>query len=744
MECQGARPRAKATHSRVDPMIRRTTPYGILESVPVRDCEIFPSIPGHRVVLGLWLLIGVLLRLTLLERYPLPIHQDELSNTYDGWSIAQTGSDRFGSRWPFVVRGFGEPDYRPALQAWLDAASTGVLGFSTTAGRLPSALIGVVALILIYPYVRTLAGRATALVAVALAAVSPWHVLFSRLAHEGTSLPPFFVMASLLLWQRAVIHRYSTPALAMLGCCLGLMSNAYHATRLIALLLFAAAAVDSGWTTWRRTRSARRTLPRLLALGAAAGLGAFPQMWVMLTDPRHFFARAADRLLWNRPEGGPAWSYLANLLKNLAPDHLFLSFGKFNFLSIGRGLPIEVAFFYVGLTATWFVLRRTRRRSLLQLSLCLLVCNLPAALTEVGPHALRASGTSILLPVFSALGVLVAGRLLVWLVSRSPHHPVPTRGVARVWLAVFLVATALTGGMLVARYAGSEQLQGIDQQNHLVKLGEWLGKHQASYERVIMEEFGNQAYLFIAAFSGMTPAEFQSAQKTIQPEPPGYWDVCYALGKYRVLDPFTAYRDWQREGSPRWLVVTRLGRPEMTRLVHRIDSPDEPVFLSEYVPGWRPLAELKGEPVPVSALTPTKVDCAFAPPKMNRAWDDLPLVTGGVQYASGIGVHAPCALTFAVPPGVHGFGATVGLSDDVRNHEIADVVFELRDQDGRMLYDSGVLTPRDAPRRISIALEGVTSLTLVVGEGRNGRDFDHAHWVNAAFLRRVPGSPGGP
>jgi 4-amino-4-deoxy-L-arabinose transferase-like glycosyltransferase len=701
--------------------------------------ETFPALPGHRVVLGLWLLVGVLLRLTFLGSYPLPIHQDELSNIYDGYNIAETGADRFGSRLPFVVRGFGEPDYRPALQAWLDAGSIGVLGFSTAAGRLPSALLGVVALLLVYPYVKTLAGRSTALVAVALAAVSPWHVLFSRMAHEGTSLPPFFVIVTLLLWQRAVIRRYTAGSVAALGLCLGLMSNAYHATKLIALLLLITAAADTSWTTWRRTRSTRRTLPPLLALGGAALLGALPQIWVMLMDPHHFFARAADRLLWNRPEGGPVWSYLINLLRNLAPDYLFLSFGQYNSLSIGRGLPIEVAFFYIGLVACWLALRRTHRRSLLQLSLCLLFCNLPAALTEVGPHALRASGTSILLPVFSALGVFATGRLLMWAVSKWQHGPTLPRSTERAFLAIVLIATAAIGATLVARYFGSEEMRGINQQNSLVKLGEWLGRHQAPYERVVVEEFGNQTYLFIAAFSGMTPAEFQRTEKTIRAEPQDYWDVWYSLGKYRVADPFLAYQDWQRSGSPSWLVVTRLGRPEMTRVVHEIDSLDQPIFLSEYVPGWTPLAASENEPIPLSSLSPTKINCSFLPPKNNRAWDDLPLVIGGVQYTNGIGMHAPCAMSFAVPAGIEGFSALVGISEEVRMCTMADVVFELRDQNGRVLYDSGVVTASDPPRRIKIGLAGVTTLTLAAGEGRNGRDCDHADWVNAAFLTRLPG-----
>ena len=50
-----------------------------------------------------------------LDQYPLGAHQDELSNIYGGYSISETGANRFGDRYPLLVRGFGERDYRPAL-----------------------------------------------------------------------------------------------------------------------------------------------------------------------------------------------------------------------------------------------------------------------------------------------------------------------------------------------------------------------------------------------------------------------------------------------------------------------------------------------------------------------------------------------------------------------------------------------------------------------------------------------------
>lgn len=495
--------------------------------MPTRAREHFPTLPGHRVVLGGFLLIGVLLRLLFLGDYPLPMHQDELSNAYDGYCLAETGADRFGSRFPFIVRGFGNLDYRPALQAWLSAASVSVLGFSVAAGRLPSALLGVLALVLLWQYMHTLAGRAAALAAVALGALSPWHVLYSRIAHEGTSLPPFFVIAALLLWQRALLRRYSARSLAAVGFCLGLATSSYQATKLIALGLFVAVALDALWTTWRRTRSVRRLLVPLAVLAGAALLGALPQVWVMLTDPAHFFSRASDRVLWHRGEAGLVMPYLRNLVANLSPRYLFLSFGEYNFLSIARGLPVEVVFFYVGLAGSWFALKRTRRRSLVHLVVALVLCNLPAALTENEPHALRASGTSILLPALSALGIVVVGCLLLWAVSRLSGADAVRSGVGGAYLAVVLAAVVAFGGARVAAYVGSEEMRDIQQQHVLVRLGERLGALQSDYAGVVVEPFGIQAYLYVAAFAGISPADFQRMDKVILPET---WDRCTALG----------------------------------------------------------------------------------------------------------------------------------------------------------------------------------------------------------------------
>ena len=85
--------------------------------------------------------ISFFVRVYQLENYPLQINNDELSNIYDGYSIAETGADRWGNKYPIILRGFGRGDYRPPMNAWICAASIKIFGYSIFAGRFPFALI---------------------------------------------------------------------------------------------------------------------------------------------------------------------------------------------------------------------------------------------------------------------------------------------------------------------------------------------------------------------------------------------------------------------------------------------------------------------------------------------------------------------------------------------------------------------------------------------------------------------------
>jgi len=136
----------------------------------------------------------------------------------------------------------------------------------------------------------------------------------------------------------------------------------------------------------------------------------------------------------------------------------------------------------------------------------------------------------------------------------------------------------------------------------------------------------------------------------------------------------------------------------------------------------------------LSGLTPVTVAFGFQPPRVDANWDGGPIRMGGVTYEHGLGTHAWCRMTYAVPGGATAFQTIVGLADEARTCEKAAVTFEIHGDDDKLLYDSGVVDTATPPQAVYIRLAGTRTITLVVTEGGNGPDCDHALWALPAFL----------
>lgn len=475
------------------------------------EAEQAPGAPRWRLVaLALILAMGAWLRLYQLDQYPLGVHHDELSNMYDGWSIAETGADRFGAYLPIVERGYGENDYRPAMYSWLNAATIKVLGHSITAGRLPAALLGITSLVLLYMFAKTAAGSTFALFAALLGALSPLHLQYSRVAHEGAILPAFFVILILWLWQRAALRGFPLGGAAFLGLAVGLSANAYQATKLTAFLFAVVVAVD----ILRRTKKLGAAV---IVFAGAAFVGALPQVIVLATMPGQFFGRAKVLTV----QAGNPFSYAAaviwNYWLNLEPKYLFVP-RDYSDLTVARLLPPEILFFYAGLAGLALISFRRGSGAKWYIYLALVISMLPAALTTGNPNTLRSSGMAVLTPLISAAGIVWIGRLLA-----------KRETLRRIYYPAVVAAIVLTAGAIIYRYSQSILFREAYYQNFLVHLDTALGRKQKDFDAVIIERYGTQRYMYVASFTGMTPQEFHRAPKVIYSDG---MDSFRRLGKY--------------------------------------------------------------------------------------------------------------------------------------------------------------------------------------------------------------------
>ena len=113
------------------------------------------------------------------------------------------------------------------------------------------------------------------------------------------------------------------------------------------------------------------------------------------------------------------------------------------------------------------------------------------------------------------------------------------------------------------------------------------------------------------------------------------------------------------------------------------------------------------------------------------AGDGGPLTIGGVVYAKGLGVHAVSDVVYAVPSGCTSFTAQVGVDDEVGGN--GSVVFEVW-ADGTKRVSSPRLTGADNAVPLVADLTGASQLRLVVQNGGDNVDSDHADWAGARFV----------
>lgn len=167
-------------------------------------------------------------------------------------------------------------------------------------------------------------------------------------------------------------------------------------------------------------------------------------------------------------------------------------------------------------------------------------------------------------------------------------------------------------------------------------------------------------------------------------------------------------------------------------------TPDMPLSQQALAPLVKPVAvhvEMKSGPqIRIGELTPKDVTFGFMPPVVDATWQGSPIIMHEVTYDHGLGVHAWSRSTYAVPAGAVEFQAVVGLSDWARASGTPEVTFEVWGGHGERLYDSGPVNRDSPPMLVDVPVLNQDSITLVVTNGSNGGDWDHANWGDAAFL----------
>ncbi|MFJ9379890.1 NPCBM/NEW2 domain-containing protein [Streptomyces sp. NPDC101455] len=112
----------------------------------------------------------------------------------------------------------------------------------------------------------------------------------------------------------------------------------------------------------------------------------------------------------------------------------------------------------------------------------------------------------------------------------------------------------------------------------------------------------------------------------------------------------------------------------------------------------------------------------------SAAGDGHPITLGGVVYAKGLGVHAESDVEYYTGKACEKVTADVGVDDEKGAN--GTVAFEIW-ADGTKVASTGVLTNAMPAQPVTADVTGAQVVRLVVTDGGDGIDSDHADWADA-------------
>jgi Dolichyl-phosphate-mannose-protein mannosyltransferase len=358
---------------------------------------------------------------------------DESSIAYNAHTIARTGADENGVRWPLYFRAFG--DYKNPVYIYLLAALFRLTGPSMLVPRLLSAIL----VVLGAGIFGIFAGRLTrsgiiALLTFIFALLTPWLFEVGRVTME-VSLYPLACGLFLLCLQRASTkNKWSPWDVLSIATTLALLTYAYSIGRLFAPLL--AIGLAFFWTRerWRG----------LLATWLAYVALISPIFLFSIRHPTALVERFSI-ITYLRPNiglGEAVLEFARHYATNLNPWRLLVAgdpnpdqvvhvFGMPHFLA-----PVLV-FTFAGIIAA---VRRPKRGPWSRFLLyAFAVSIVPASLTNEVFHMLRLIALPVFLLVFAIEGI-------AWFLARSDALG------WRVALITLLALTALEAGWFQWKY----------------------------------------------------------------------------------------------------------------------------------------------------------------------------------------------------------------------------------------------------------------------------------------------------
>ena len=453
------------------------------------------------------------LRLVALDQFPSGFNADEAAIGYNAYSLLQTGKDEYGTSWPLVFKSFG--DYKPGMYFYFVIPFVATLGLNEWAVRLPSALLGIGTVVLIYFLaIEIFKDRSVGILAALFLAISPWHIHFSRGGWE-TNAATFFFTLGVYLFIKGL---KTTNLLFLSGVSLLSSMYIYQSPRLIVPILVVVLALlyndelillvkDIGYRKiililtslfvlaipiiWQFTSNSATS--RFTGLSFLSDTGPISRVNELRGEHNNLNDLTA-KLFHNKITAlGP--NFLGHYLDHFRPDFLFINgdplirnkvpeTGQFYliqaiFMIIGVGTLIKTGLPHTKILISW-----------------ILIAPLASSLTYQTPHALRALTLSVPLVLVCAYGFSV---MIDWL-----------KGYWKI--GIFLVSIFLAFEFLhylESYYIHYPKRYPLSWEYGFGEMVSKLEKYEKDYQNIVITDRYDQPYILVLFYKNYEPNKYQ-------------------------------------------------------------------------------------------------------------------------------------------------------------------------------------------------------------------------------------------
>lgn len=468
---------------------------------------------------------------------PPSLNWDEVSLGYNAFSLLKTGRDEWGTILPLIFRAFG--DFKLPAYVYFSVP----VPFAV---RLPSAIFGLLLIVISYLLGRRFFFKQVGLITALLVAISPWTWWLSRIALEANA--GAFVIA---LGIYCLLSRKINLGIVFLGLSVWTYNSARIFSPLFLLGFFIINRLKPTFIHYLLISIF--FIPMFLQLLSPTGQARYQTLSLLdsgaIVRIEHLqTTRPGGRLLYNK---ATYWtgSFLKNYISYLSPNFLFLKGGnhyQFSIQNFGLLYLVCLPFFYLGI---WKINKN--------LLLWLLLAPIAGSLTRDAPHVLRA------IPMLPLPMLLIAIGL-----SRFGRH------IKVLFLFILLLST-INYQLITKNYRHnfSQSWQyGYRQTVQFIK------DHYSQYDRIIFTKKYGEPHEFVAYYWPWDPDNFQSQKQ---------WDYHANWYWVNALDKFIFVNDWEMtdyvktlDHNKKYLVVQSPDHETAGSEVFRINFLDnQPAFI---------------------------------------------------------------------------------------------------------------------------------------------------------------------